>query len=142
MNSHTSPASRSVHPSASTETLKESLSSQAEAANSQPGGLSETVNQLSRDLGTLKDTFARLASQAGDAGVKTVRGMGQTVTSQVGSAASGVAGTGSDLAAQARDHAKTFAAELENMARRNPLGTIAGALVVGLVIGMMSRGRN
>jgi len=27
------------------------------------------------------------------------------------------------------------------MARRNPLGTIAGALLVGVIVGMMSRGR-
>jgi hypothetical protein len=27
------------------------------------------------------------------------------------------------------------------MARRNPLGTIAGTLVVGIIVGMMSRGR-
>jgi hypothetical protein len=37
--------------------------------------------------------------------------------------------------------AKTLASELEGMARRNPLGTIAGALLVGVIIGMMSRGR-
>jgi ElaB/YqjD/DUF883 family membrane-anchored ribosome-binding protein len=41
----------------------------------------------------------------------------------------------------ATEQAKTFAAELEGMARRNPLGTIAGAVLVGVVIGMMSRGR-
>jgi ElaB/YqjD/DUF883 family membrane-anchored ribosome-binding protein len=47
----------------------------------------------------------------------------------------------SDLATSAKEHAKTFASELEGMARRNPLGTIAGALAVGVVLGMMSRGR-
>jgi ElaB/YqjD/DUF883 family membrane-anchored ribosome-binding protein len=48
----------------------------------------------------------------------------------------------SDLATSAKEHAKTFASELEGMAKRNPLGTIAGALVVGVVIGLMSRGRS
>jgi hypothetical protein len=52
-----------------------------------------------------------------------------------------VADAGSELASSAKEHAKTFASELEGMARRNPLGTIAGALLVGLIIGMMSRGR-
>jgi hypothetical protein len=28
------------------------------------------------------------------------------------------------------------------MAKRNPLGTLAGALVVGVVIGLISRGRS
>ena len=36
---------------------------------------------------------------------------------------------------------KTFASEMENMARKNPLGTIGATLLVGVVIGMMSRGR-
>jgi ElaB/YqjD/DUF883 family membrane-anchored ribosome-binding protein len=47
----------------------------------------------------------------------------------------------SELATSAKAQVKTFASELEAMARRNPLGTIAGALLVGVVIGMMSRGR-
>jgi ElaB/YqjD/DUF883 family membrane-anchored ribosome-binding protein len=103
--------------------------------------MSETVSQLSRDMARLKDTFAQLVSQAGDAGTKTIRGFGQTVASQVGGAATGVAGTGSDLVSSATGQAKTLASELEDMARRNPLGTIAGALMLGVVIGMMSRGR-
>jgi ElaB/YqjD/DUF883 family membrane-anchored ribosome-binding protein len=100
------------------------------------------MGQLSRDVASLKDTFGRLASQLGDTGAKTVRNMGQTVASQIGSVRSGMVDTGSDLASSARDHAKTFASELESMARRNPLGTIAGALFVGVIIGMMSRGRS
>ena len=68
--------------------------------------------------------------------------MGQTVASQVGTVAGGVAGAGSELASSAKEHAKTLASELEAMARRNPLGTIAGALLVGVIIGIMSRGRN
>jgi hypothetical protein len=60
----------------------------------------------------------------------------------VGDAAGGVAEAGSELASSAREHAKTLASELEGMARRNPLGTIAGALVLGVIIGMMTRGRS
>ena len=103
---------------------------------------SEAMGQLSRDVASLKDTFMRFASQLGDAGAKTVRNVSQTVASQVGNATSGMVDTGSDLASSAKEHAKTFASELESMARRNPLGTIAGALLVGVVIGMMSRGRS
>jgi ElaB/YqjD/DUF883 family membrane-anchored ribosome-binding protein len=90
----------------------------------------------------LKDTISRFVSQTGGDAAKTVRSMSQTVASQVSSAAGGVADAGSDLASSAKEHAKTFASELEAMARRNPLGTIAGALVVGVIIGMMSRGRS
>ena len=106
-----------------------------------PDGLSEEMSNLRRDVASLKDTFARLASQAGGEVAKTVRGMSQTVASQVGSTTSGVTDAGSELASAAKEHAKTLASELEGMARRNPLGTIAGALLVGVIIGMTSRGR-
>ena len=104
-------------------------------------GLGETLSQLRRDVASLKDTFALLASQASGEAVKTMRNMSETVASQVGDTASGVADTGSDLANSAKQNVKTFASELEAMARRNPLGTIAGTLVVGIIVGMMSRGR-
>jgi ElaB/YqjD/DUF883 family membrane-anchored ribosome-binding protein len=44
-----------------------------------------------------------------------------------------------DAATVATSQAKAFGTELENMARRNPLGTIAGAVIVGVLIGMMGR---
>ena len=76
----------------------------------------------------MTDTITYLASEVSDRAAKTVRNMSQRMASQVGSAASDVADTGSELASTARDHAKAFASELEGMARRNPLGIIAGAL--------------
>jgi ElaB/YqjD/DUF883 family membrane-anchored ribosome-binding protein len=145
MNSHSSSehTSRStpVHGSKPAGTSAEATFIQPKSEQDQ-SGLSEAMSQLSQDVGSLKDTFARIASQLGDAGAKTVRSMSQTVASQVGSAASGMADTGSELTSSAKQHAKTFASELEGMARRNPLGTIAGALLVGVIIGMMSRGRS
>jgi hypothetical protein len=80
-------------------------------------GLSEEINKLRRDLGSLKDSFTRLASQAGSEAAKTVRSLGQTAVSQVGSAASGVADAGSELVSSTKEQAKTFASELEGMAR-------------------------
>jgi ElaB/YqjD/DUF883 family membrane-anchored ribosome-binding protein len=100
------------------------------------------LSELRQDMASLKSTISRFASQAGDDAAKTVRGASQTLAAQVESAASGVADMSSDLATSAKEHAKTFASELEGMARRNPLGTLAGALVVGVVLGMMSRGRS
>ena len=105
-------------------------------------GHNEDLNRLRRDMASLSETVTYLASQVSDQAAKTVRSMSQMVASQVGSAASGVADTGSELASSARDQVKTFASELEGMARRNPLGTVAGALLVGVIIGMISRGRN
>jgi ElaB/YqjD/DUF883 family membrane-anchored ribosome-binding protein len=100
------------------------------------------LSELRQDMASLKSTLSRYASQASDDAAKTVRGAGETLAAQVGSAASGVADMSSDLATSAKEHAKTFASELEGMAKRNPLGTLAGALVVGVVIGLMSRGRS
>ena len=103
--------------------------------------LNEDVQRLRRDVASLTDTLSRLASQVSGEAAKTVREAGQSFSTQVSSAAGAVADASSDLASSAKEHAKTFASELEGMARRNPLGTIAGALLVGIVIGMMSRGR-
>ena len=105
-------------------------------------GPGEEIKKLRQDVATLKDTLARLVSQAGSEAAKTVRGLTQAAASQVSDAASGVVDAGSELASSAKEHAKTFASELEAMARRNPLGTIVGALLVGVVIGIISRGRN
>ena len=131
-----------VHGSKPSETSGELNSARTEPQQGSGDGLGEVMGQFTRDVASLKDTFTRLTSQLGDVGTKTVRNVSQTVASQIGSATSGMVDTGSDLASSAREHAKTFASELEGMARRNPLGTIAGALLVGVVIGMMSRGRS
>jgi len=58
------------------------------------------------------------------------------------SAASSLAESGSDMASAATDQAKSFASELEGMGRRNPLGAMAAALLVGVMIGVISRGRS
>ena len=138
MNSHLSPEQTPRRPTSS---ASSTTSARSDADDLRPDSFGETLTQLSRDVASLKDTFALLASQASGEAAKTMRNMSDAVASQVGDAASGVADTGSDLASSAKQHAKTFASELEAMARRNPLGTIAGTLVVGVIVGMMSRGR-
>ena len=138
MNSHLSPEQTPHRPAPSG---SPTTSARSDADEVRRDDLGETLSQLSRDVASLKNTFALLASQAGGEAVKTMRNMSDAVASQVGEAAGGVADTSSDLATSAKQHAKTFASELEAMARRNPLGTIAGTLVVGVIIGMMTRGR-
>jgi ElaB/YqjD/DUF883 family membrane-anchored ribosome-binding protein len=81
-----------------------------------------------------------VTTRAGET-AKAIRDVSEAVVAQVGTAATGLADKSSELATSAKAQAKTFASELEAMARRNPLGTIVGALLVGVVIGMMSRGR-
>ena len=140
MNSHVSSEQTSRRPAPSEPSLG-STSPRSDVDDIRRDGFAETLSQLSREIASLKDTFALLASQTGGEAAKKMRNMSEALASQVGDAAGGVADTGSDLATSAKQQAKTFASELEAMARRNPLGTIAGTLVVGVIVGMMSRGR-
>jgi len=140
MNSHVSSEQTSPRPAPSEPSLG-STSARSDADDIRRDGFAETLSQLSREIASLKDTFALFASQAGGEAAKAMRNMSEAVASQVGDAASGAADTGSGLATSAKQQAKTFASELEAMARRNPLGTIAGTLLVGVIVGMMSRGR-
>jgi hypothetical protein len=45
------------------------------------------------------------------------------------------------MASSATEQFKTFTNEIEGIARKNPLGALAGALVIGIVIGLIARGR-
>jgi len=128
-----------MNPNPSSGQTSRSTSGHLEPEHVGPDPLNEDMTRLQREVASLKDTFARLASQVSSEAAKTVRNVGQTVASQAG----GVADAGSELASSAKEHAKTVVSELEAMARRNPLGTIAGAVLVGVIIGMisMSRGR-
>jgi ElaB/YqjD/DUF883 family membrane-anchored ribosome-binding protein len=91
------------------------------------------------DLNSLKDTLSRFMSQASDEALKSARQLTSNVAGQVSDVASDLANRGSQLASSAGDQAKTFANELEGMARRNPLGALAGAVAIGVLIGVMGR---
>jgi len=95
---------------------------------------STDVDGLRHDLNNLKDLVSRFVSQAG--------GMSSSVASQVGDAASSLAESGANVASAAKEQAKTMASELENMGRRNPLGAMAVAFMVGVLIGLVGRGRS
>jgi ElaB/YqjD/DUF883 family membrane-anchored ribosome-binding protein len=88
--------------------------------------------KLTEEVASLKDIVSK--SLAGGDAWKTVRDVGETVASQVGTAASGMANAASA-------QAKTVASDLESAVRKNPFGAIAGALVTGILIGLMGRGR-
>jgi len=88
----------------------------------------------------MHDILSKFASEAGGQAARTAR-VGQTVASQVSSTATGLANTTAGMASSATDQLKTFATEVEDIARRNPLGALAGALAVGIVVGLIVRGR-
>lgn len=88
------------------------------------------VARLQDEISALRSTVATLLSEAGAGAAKTLKAAGDVVTHQ-----------GTALAATASDRAHTFASELESLARRKPLSTIAGALVAGIIIGLLGRRR-
>jgi ElaB/YqjD/DUF883 family membrane-anchored ribosome-binding protein len=94
---------------------------------------------LRNDLNALTNTVTKFVSEAGSEAAKSAQQITSTVAGRVGDVASGLADKGAEMAGAATGQAKTLASELENMARRNPLGVIAGAVVVGLLIGTMGR---
>jgi ElaB/YqjD/DUF883 family membrane-anchored ribosome-binding protein len=93
------------------------------------------LKTLQSDLSDLKDTVAKFVARASNETAKSAR----EIAAQVSTAANDIADKGASAASAATDNAKTFATEIESMARRNPLGVIAGAVVVGVLIGMMGR---
>jgi ElaB/YqjD/DUF883 family membrane-anchored ribosome-binding protein len=93
------------------------------------------LKALQSDLRDLKETVAKLVSRAGDEATKSAR----EIAAQVSTAASDLTEKGANVASVATDQAKTLVTELENIARRNPLGALAGAVVVGVLIGIVGR---
>jgi ElaB/YqjD/DUF883 family membrane-anchored ribosome-binding protein len=109
------------------------------AANEAANSAGSDLQAIRNDLNNLKDTLSRFMSQTSSEAVKSAREVTSNFAGQVGDAASDLATRGSQLASSAGDQAKTFATELESMARRNPLGALAGAVAVGVLIGIMGR---
>ena len=107
----------------------------AEAMNSAGSDLTA----LRADLNGLKDTVAKFISQVSSEAAKSAREVTSSVADQVGCVASDYVGKGAELTSAASEQAKTIASELESMARRNPLGAIAGAVLIGVLIGWLGR---
>jgi ElaB/YqjD/DUF883 family membrane-anchored ribosome-binding protein len=97
------------------------------------------LKALRRDLNNLTDTVMKFVSEAGSEAAKSAGEITSSMTGQVSNVASGMADKGANLASSTTQQAKTFATELESMARRNPLGAIAGAVMIGVLIGMIGR---
>jgi ElaB/YqjD/DUF883 family membrane-anchored ribosome-binding protein len=110
----------------------------AAAADAMDQGAAD-LKALRNDLNNLTDTMMKFISQAGNEAAKSAREITSNVAGQVGGVAGDMADKGANIASATTQQAKTFAAELEAMARRNPLGAIAGAVMIGVLIGMMGR---
>jgi ElaB/YqjD/DUF883 family membrane-anchored ribosome-binding protein len=96
---------------------KDQLSQTAAAARED---LAADLRKLTADVSRLTETVGSIAKSVG---------------SQIGEAATDL---GSEIASSAKQEAGSMVAEFERVARRNPLAVVAGALCVGMVIGLMS----
>ena len=107
----------------------------AEAMNSARSDLTA----LRADLNGLKDTVTKFISQVSSEAAKSAREVTSSVADQVGGVATDYVGKGAEMTSAASEQAKTVASEFESMARRNPLGAIAGAMLIGVFIGLLGR---
>jgi ElaB/YqjD/DUF883 family membrane-anchored ribosome-binding protein len=97
------------------------------------------VQSLRGEIKNIQDMVMRLAAQSGREAVGSARNAAAAAAERVGDVAGDLARSSADAAAAATDRAKSVAGELEGMARRNPMGVIAGAVVIGVLIGVFGR---
>lgn len=102
---------------------------------------SSDLQTLRNDLNSLKDTLSRFMIEASTEAMKSARAATSAAAAQAGEAASGLADKGTQMASTASEHVKTFGGEFESMVRRNPLGALAGAVAIGVLVGAMGRRR-
>lgn len=121
----------------STEHSKSHNSAGARAASmsSRAGNDESDATSLRAELNALKETVTDFISRTSADAVKTAKHATAEVASDIG-------GTASHLAKSAKDEVNTVASDLERMGRANPLGAIAGAFIVGVLIGLIGRGRS
>ena len=94
----------------------------SQTAASAGDALHDDLRKLAEDVASLKDTVTKLAMSVG------------------GEVADAAEEIGSDFVHVVKDEASSIAAEFEKVARKNPIAVVAGALAVGLFIGLL-RGR-
>jgi hypothetical protein len=85
-----------------------------------------------------RSTLGRFASEGSEA----LRAAGGTVTSQVGAATSVAMERSSELANTASRRLRTYSDEVAAFTRRRPIGALAGAVIVGILLGLMGRRRS
>jgi len=106
----------------------------ADSADAAGDGLSRDIARLHEHIAGIRQTLSQFAAEAGGEALKTAQDVGSAATAQIGDAAG-------DMASAAKVRAKTLVAEFESITRTNPLATIGAAVLVGVIIGMVSRWR-
>ena len=89
---------------------------------------------------SVKSATADLAETARGA-ADSMRGTGENLKKQGQEAISHASAAASEMGDTASKQLVTFASEVTKMTRDNPIGALAGATIVGVLIGLMLRGR-
>jgi ElaB/YqjD/DUF883 family membrane-anchored ribosome-binding protein len=113
----------------------------ARGGNAIEAAASAAVDSGRPSLGSVKDSAADFVAGAGGQAARSARSLASNVAGRVSEVAGDLADRGADAAAAATAQTKTFTAELEAIARRNPIGAIAGAVAIGALIGLLRRRR-
>jgi ElaB/YqjD/DUF883 family membrane-anchored ribosome-binding protein len=140
------PPAKDPKPASVSESLNRGKEAIGAAAGEAMTSAASDLQAIRNDLNSLKDTLAKFMAQATNEAARSAREVSASVAGQVkdavgnaGDVAGDLADKGSQFAATAGERAKTFAGEIEAMARRNPLGALAGAVAIGFLIGVWGR---
>jgi ElaB/YqjD/DUF883 family membrane-anchored ribosome-binding protein len=111
------------------------------AAGDAVDAASGDLQSLKTDLNRLKDTVSTFMAQATQEATKSAREVSSNVVGRFGDVADDVARRSSAMASTATEQANSAVSEFESMVRRNPMGAMAGAVMVGILIGALGRRR-
>lgn len=103
----------------------------------------DDTSSLRAELDSLKEQVTAFVTKTSNDAMRSARETTAGYANQMSNKASEFANTATEqaksLANSATEQAKTLTSELERIGRNNPLGAIAGALLVGVVIGLIGR---
>jgi ElaB/YqjD/DUF883 family membrane-anchored ribosome-binding protein len=104
-------------------------------ANIKP--VEEATEDFTADLAALRDDVAKLSSSVSD----FIRSQTAATTNTVADAVDNARQKISDTASKAQDRVAGASTDLEATIERNPLAAVLTALVAGIFVGLLSRGR-
>lgn len=88
-----------------------------------------------------KSMIDKIADRSSEA-AETLKSAGEALSSQVATTTTKALEKGQALASTTSELAQTYANELIAFTRRRPLAALVGAAFVGLLVGLLRRGRN
>jgi ElaB/YqjD/DUF883 family membrane-anchored ribosome-binding protein len=112
------------------DSLTRSKQAMGSMANDAIDSAANDLESLRRDLNGLKETLSTFMTQAGGEAAKSAREVSDTLKAQ-----------GADLAVGAAERGKSLISDIEATARRNPIGTLAVAFAIGMVLASWTRRR-